>query len=165
MKIIIVDLETTGLDPKKHEIIEVGAVVFDAHTFVVERELDFKIRPTHIETADPVALKINGYSEEKWQDAVTLDYAIATLMDAGKDAIFCSFPLSFDYEFIRETGVPERFSRYKLDLFSLVFAAFREILSLKKTCEKLGIEPEPAEHRAINGARKGYEVFTKLWGA
>ena len=77
-RLAFIDTEMTGFDPDVHELIEVGVVLVDQDwtlgepVFTIVEEIEFKIKPSHIETADPVSLKINKYNEEEWQDAVTL---------------------------------------------------------------------------------------------
>ena len=54
-KLVFVDVETTGLDETRHEIIEI-AVIRGSQTY------HRKVQPQHIETASPRALEINGFS-------------------------------------------------------------------------------------------------------
>jgi oligoribonuclease len=63
MKLVIVDLETTGLDPLYHQILEIGVVLFDTET---AQEMDVRdmpsltIRLKHDELrGQPVALAMN----------------------------------------------------------------------------------------------------------
>jgi DNA polymerase III alpha subunit (gram-positive type) len=67
MKLVFLDTETTGLDHTKHEIIEIAVVVME--NGVRTKQIECKIKPQRIETAEPKALEINGYSEELWKDA------------------------------------------------------------------------------------------------
>ena len=57
-----IDVETTGFDPETQEIIELGVVIArptgdDAMDYEIVDEIDLKIKPEHIETADPQALR------------------------------------------------------------------------------------------------------------
>ena len=36
MELVFVDVETTGLDPERHELIELGAVRVDPHSLEIE---------------------------------------------------------------------------------------------------------------------------------
>ena len=47
-----IDIETTGLNLLKHEIIEIGCVLTTPELKVIE-EFELKIKPEHIENADP----------------------------------------------------------------------------------------------------------------
>ncbi|MDO8660072.1 MAG: exonuclease domain-containing protein, partial [Candidatus Parcubacteria bacterium] len=75
---IFIDIETTGLVVTKHEIVEIGCVVTNPDLEIVE-EFSLKIKPEHIENADPVALKINHYNEVDWEKAMTLNKSIEIL--------------------------------------------------------------------------------------
>lgn len=162
MKICIVDLETTGLDPKKHEIIEFGAYIFYTDGYKIPDTYTFKIKPRHIENADPAALQINGYNEEEWKDAISLEEFKTWVKGKLPGFTFCSFPLLFDYGFMEAAGLGDVFDRYKLDLFTMAWMKTGKIEKLKDYCRLLGIQPEPNTHRAINGARCAYELFKKI---
>lgn len=95
MNYAIIDVETTGLDPLRHEIIEV-AIVTKTESYHV------KILPENIERADKKALEINGYNPKDWFGAVTQkDAAIATSRLLNGKIIIGHNP-SFDMSFIRE---------------------------------------------------------------
>ena len=64
MKLAFLDTETTGLDNKRHEIIELALIIIEDGERIYEKS--FKIKPQHIERASPVALQINGYDEAIW---------------------------------------------------------------------------------------------------
>jgi DNA polymerase III epsilon subunit-like protein len=167
--IAMTDLETTGDVFSVHEIIEIGLVVFDQKTFAIIDTLNVKIKPQHIEKAVPAALERNGYKEADWKEAVTLTGAIKMYNEKTKGVIFASFNVSFDWGFMNEafriTGIDNQMDYHRLDVLSL---AWERVLktenswSLKRTCEILGIPPEPDIHTALNGARTAYEVFRKL---
>ncbi|MCE9517381.1 3'-5' exonuclease, partial [Candidatus Nomurabacteria bacterium] len=67
--IAMTDLETSGAVFGEHEILEIGLVLFDQHTFEIIDTLNIKIKPEHIENAVPAALERNGYKAENWTDA------------------------------------------------------------------------------------------------
>jgi len=95
MKYAIIDIETTGLDPYKHEIIEIAIITED-------ESYHAKVIPTNIEYASPKALEINGYNEKDWFGAVPArDVAVraSRLLD-GK--IIIGHNPSFDMGFLRE---------------------------------------------------------------
>jgi DNA polymerase-3 subunit epsilon len=172
--IALTDIETTGLDVSRHEIIEIGLVVFDQETFAVLKELNLKIRPEHIETADPETVVWKGwpYKEDEWKDAISLKDAITQYIEATKDSIFCSHnPAGVDWPFInnacKKTGLSHTMDYHVLDIFSLAWAKLRyteklEKYNLKSLAEYFNIPPEPLPHRAINGARCAFAVYKKL---
>lgn len=167
-----IDVETTGLSRDTHEIIELGLVLArmkDGALEVVD-ELDIKIQPKHIETAEPQALRVNGYNEADWLFATSLEEAIKVFAEKTKGAIFVAHNLTFDYGFIEKafekTGTPNEMHYHKLDTISLAFGILHTNddigkLSLRVLCEKYGIENKKA-HSAFADAYALYEVFRKL---
>ena len=168
--IAITDIETTGLNPKLHEILEIGLLVIDQQSFQVIDTLNFKIKPEHIEAASQESLAVNGYKESDWKDAITLNEAMRVYSDKTKKAIFCSHNVTFDWSFINEafsqTGVANQMDYHRLDLLTIAWTALANksvrFFNLNRLASYLGIPEEPTPHRAINGARTAYEVFKKL---
>src|SRR5690348_7618922 len=62
MKILGFDTETTGLDPQKDEIVEVGAVLFDADIMEVVRVTGYLVKPKRPIPSE--ASKVNGITNE-----------------------------------------------------------------------------------------------------
>lgn len=168
MKIAIIDLETTGLLPDKHEIIEIGCALFDLGSASDPDTFEVKIHPMRIKDADPTALRINGYNKEEWAEAFTLRNALLLLNEFIGEAYFMSYNATFDWPFLvkayQETGLRDPFHYYRLDILTLAWAALPPgaFLSLKKVCEHFEIPPEPQVHRALNGALAAHKVFRKL---
>src|SRR5258708_781182 len=84
--IAFTDLETTGLSVIKHEIIEIGAVITNSDLEVID-EVDLKVHPRHIETAQARALEINGYTPDKWVGAICLREALQEYSDKTTNAV------------------------------------------------------------------------------
>ena len=168
-KIAFVDLETTGLDPFKHEIIEIGVVIYDAGTGTLT-EFGKKIRPMNIEAADPKALEINGYSEEEWKKALPLKAVLQELASRCDGAYFMAYNATFDWSFLEvayeKARMTNPFHYHRLCIMSMAWAKIPkskvEGYSLKTVCAYLGITPEPKMHRAVNGATKAMEVYMAL---
>ncbi len=167
-----IDIETTGLDYEKGEIIELGVVLtrMKEGSLEVIGELDLKIAPKHIETADAQALRINGYNEADWIFAVSIEEALKAFVEKTEGAIFVAHNITFDYGFIeanlRRYGIESRMHYHKLDTLALAFGILHTNddigkLSLRALCEKYGIENKKA-HSAFADAYATYEVFKKL---
>ncbi len=170
--IAFVDIETTGLDRDNHEIIELAVVIAKMKDgeLVVSDQLDLKIQPNHIETAEEQALRINGYNPADWLFAVSLEEAIREFAKKTDGAVFAAHNVTFDYGFIekafKKTNIENKMHYHKLDTISLAFGILHTNddigkLSLRALCEKYGIENKKA-HSAFADAYALYEVFKKL---
>lgn len=170
-----VDIETTGFDKDKHEIIELGLVLVkqlgdSGKEFEVIGEYEYKIKPEHIETADPQSLKVNGYDEGQWIFASSLADVMKVFAEKTRDAIFVAHNLTFDYGFIEEafkkTGVVNEMFYPKIDTISLAYAKLHsnpkvEKFRLQKLCEHFGIENAKA-HTALADSIALFEVYKRL---
>ncbi len=170
MKIAITDVETSGLDATKNEIVEIGLVVFDDQTFEILDTLDIKVKPEHPENFDEIAKKVNGYNEADWKDAVSLEEAMKIYLQKTEGCMFCAHNMIFDFAFIfeafKKTGMQNKFDKHMIDMFTLAWSKIphnkMQKWSLKTICEYLEIPPEPDVHRGINGAMREFEVYKKL---
>lgn len=173
-KLVFIDTETTGLDPDKHEIIELGVIIaeYDPETkALIEKEIiDLKIRPEHIETAEAVALRINGYNEADWIFAVDLKSAMQKLQKASEGGIMIAHNMSFDYLFLehsfRKAGVENKMHYHKIDTISVAFAKLGGVEDIGKysmyaLCDRFGIKNQKA-HSAYSDTRALFELFQKL---
>lgn len=168
-----IDIETTGLDVGKHEIIEIGCLIAREKgdgTFEVKEEFEMKVQPQHIETAEPEALSVNGYNEAEWMFGVTLEQAMKNLSDKTKDAVMVAHNVGFDYSFLAkafsETSVPNQMFYANLDTLSFAVAKLGnnpavKRYSLRALCEYFGIKNERA-HTALADVRAMFEVYKKL---
>lgn len=164
------DVETTGLDFRVHEIVEIGLVVVSPDTLDVVKTFEAKVKPERIETASKKALEINGYNEADWVSALSLKAAMKLYAEISKDAVFCAHNVTFDWGFIDEafkkTGVKDLMDYHRKDLFTIAHEKLMnsglEKFNLIELCSFLGIDPEPPVHRAINGTMKALEVYRKL---
>lgn len=171
--IAITDIETTGFDADQHEIIEIGLVVVDQKTLKEIDSLNIKVRPEHLDKADPRVVTWEGwpYNEAEWQDAVSLEDALKLYAAKTENAIFCSHNITLDWSFItagfKKTGLTHTMDYHSIDLFTLAWGKLRNTTTLdrynlKYLAEHFGLKPEPMPHRAINGARTAYHIYKKL---
>lgn len=168
--IALIDLETTGLSPARHEIIELACLILDPETLDVVTSYNTKIMPLAPEAGDAEAYAVNGYSEVAWIGALPLSEAITTLADMTKDCTLMSYNVSFDYGFLheafRKTSIEDTMDYHRLDLFTLAWSKLpHDIVTswrLKKVAEHLGVLPEPEIHSAFGGVWCAYKVLKEL---
>ncbi len=164
-----IDTETTGPEPH-HELTEIAVVKVSSYNFSVLDEWEAKIKPRHIELADPEALKISHYSEEDWAEAMDLESALKIFLEKTDKTILVGHNLLFDWFYINkslaEYGLQPTFYYKGLDTFSLGWQKVRHLpdiqhLSLSEMARHFGIVQEKA-HSALNDAQTTYKVFLKL---
>jgi DNA polymerase III subunit epsilon len=83
-----IDLELTGLDPRRHEIVALGAVPVDEGRVVLGGARYTLVRPTHAPKHD--AVLIHKLRLADLLDAPPIDYAVDLLLEtlAGRLAVF-----------------------------------------------------------------------------
>ena len=164
-----IDIETTGLDVGKHEIIEIGVVLTTERLETIE-EFELKIKPEHIENADPISMKINHFDVTHWEQAHSLTEAMKILSEKVKDCIMVGHNVAFDSGFLEHafsvTGVGNSMHYHKLDTVSVAWAKLHrepdlEHFSLRELCLRFDIKNEDA-HTGLGDARATYLLYKKL---
>jgi len=161
-----IDVETTGLDPQDHDIIEFAGIREDTG-----RTLHMKIWPERPENAHPQALEVTGYSIDAWEEAgaVSMADAIPQIATFLHDTILGGQNVSFDENFIKAAiktyEVETRIGYHKLDTVTLALVHLRPLgirsVSLHTVCQVLGISNR-GEHTAMADVRRARAVYRSL---
>ena len=93
---VVFDLETTGLSPKKAEIIEIGAVRV-ANGRVIEK---FQTYVKPYGPIPPMITELTGITEKMTENAPRIDNALPKFISFIKDDILYAHNSSFDCRFI-----------------------------------------------------------------
>ena len=169
-KLLFIDLETTGLDFNRHEIIEVGCLLVDGKSLKVIDEYHARVKPEHIETADKEGLKVSGYSKRKWKDALPLKEVLKEVVKFAPKAMVAGWKVDFDWWFLdtnlKKLGVKHQFDYHLVDVISIAYIHLRsqkrpKKLNLRSVARSLGIRVDE-QHSAMTDIRATYEVFKKL---
>lgn len=173
-----IDLEMTGLDITVNEITEIG-LVLARHTpsedgilaIKKQSEHQWKVAPKNLEVADPVSLQMTGYSDEKWENAHSLETALTELAELTPEATMVGHNVAFDFAFLerafRETGIENPMHYHKLDTISIAYGKLAQSepdlvkFSLRELCEYFKIKNQNA-HTALSDARATFELYEKL---
>jgi DNA polymerase III epsilon subunit-like protein len=176
---LIVDTETTGLDPKKHSIVSIGAVDFfhPENTFYVE------CKPWHGAEYQTEALAINGFTKEELEDPKrkTLYEAMNEFIawtNKAEDKTLGGHNFASDIAFLRSAvdvyNINWSPGRRVVDTHSLCYSHHlkrgispplkdgRTDLSFDKVLVYVGLPEEPKPHNALTGAKMAAEVFSRL---
>ncbi|PIS12243.1 3'-5' exonuclease [candidate division WWE3 bacterium CG09_land_8_20_14_0_10_47_33] len=168
--LLFIDLETTGLDPTRHEIIEIGAILVSGKTLKIEKEYQTRVKPEHPETADKKALKLSGLSPTSWKKAKPLIQVLKELNKLAPGAMLVGHNITFDWTFLeiayRNAGISWTFDYHRLDVLSIAYAyALNDPkikrLRLQALAEHFSIKGGK-KHRALGDARTAYKIFLKL---
>lgn len=164
------DTETTGLNPHRHEVLEVAFIRENADGTI--RRWECKIKPQEIHLADPKALEVNGYlvSENLWSIAPTFGEVSGTIREFVEDCILIGQNTRFDVAFLQSmfdrwyTEVDMHY--HLLDVSTLAYAelgALADKLSLTRMREIFEI-PKDQYHSAMKDTedvREVYQILTR----
>ena len=155
--IVAIDLETTGLDPEKDTIIEIGAIRFTEHR--VEDEFSTLVNPRR--TIQPFITQLTGISNEMVSHAPELRPTLAELAVFVDNSIVIGHNVNFDLSFLRKHGILEE--NPSIDTYDLASVLLPTSTRYNLTF-LAGFLAIPIEdmHRALNDARVTMHVYQKL---
>jgi DNA polymerase III subunit epsilon len=168
--LVFIDLELTGLDLSTHEILEIGAVVTSQSSLEILSEHSIKVRPDRIDDADPRALEIIEYSDEKWIGAVPLPAALNEFNKISHDGMLAGWNIPFDWSFLSRDfdalQIKPDFDYHFIDVLPISYLTFRnqkdpQTLALRTVARMLGISV-PEVHGALADARASFEIYKAL---
>lgn len=155
---VVIDTETTGLDPDYCELIEAAAVR-------VVDDIEVERFQTLIKPNDPIPdfiTELTGITNEMVNDAPTPDIAIPELINFIGDSIIVAHNAHFDINFLydySEQYIARPFSNDFICTMRISRRVFPEMSNhkLKTLCKNiLGIVPP---HRALGDALAAWEIF------
>ncbi len=181
--IAFTDVETTGLKPGYHEMVDAGIVLATLEGDNVD-EFFRRIMPEHPGRASSGAVACNGFSVDRWRSfgAISPEQAVENIVRfydetiRGKNVLFCAYNESFDYAFLDHLfrGTDHEFRDlhdYTLDLPSIAWGMGVSCLHGNKLVEHLGVRQEPQaadegtdpwEHTGLTGARLNLRIYRAL---
>ena len=156
--IVSLDLETTGLDPHKDAIIEIGAVRFTGNR--TDDEFTTLINPgRHI---PEFITGLTGINDEMVRQAPLIRDVIDELVEFIGDSPILGHNIQFDLSFLRKFKLfelNETIDTYDLASVMMPSASRYNLGALGR---QIGI-PLPASHRGLDDARLTAAVFQKLF--
>jgi DNA polymerase III epsilon subunit-like protein len=178
--IFIADTETTGLDNRLHDIIEISIL-----NFKTEEQKTWFLQPLNIASADPGALKVNGHKLEDLKlqtkfgkDTYRKPNEVLVeienwIMDSNvptQNIVLCGQNVKFDLDFLEQLWIKCEskdsfpFGRRFLDTSQIEFMmdtcknSYSEAYSLNAICKKYNVKNQNA-HSSESDVKATFEVF------
>jgi DNA polymerase III alpha subunit (gram-positive type) len=172
------DVETTGLVPGYHEMIDLGLVLTDLEGRVLD-SVFFRVLPRHPERLSEGARRVNAFDVETWRahGALAPEAAVDSLVRfhrraaAGRNVLLVAFNSQFDAAFLdhlfRARGSTWRqlYHYFVLDIPSMAWALGYRDLTNSALAARLGVADEPRvaeEHTGITGAMLNVRIYQAL---
>jgi DNA polymerase III epsilon subunit-like protein len=181
LRYVFLDTETTGLDPRRHEVWDLALIVRDPDG--LDLEMQNYVDVEHLDRADPAALAVGRFWEQhpdpmrsdllrgkasparpRWEVAEHLHYLL-------RDAVLIGFNPSFDAAFLsamlRAEHLPEQPWKYRtVDVTTMLGGALGQPppWSTNELLTKYDITVPPGHrHTAIGDARAARDLFDAWW--
>ena len=158
---VVFDLETTGLEANKEEIIEIGACK------VVDGRID-EVFSTFVKPSKAIPKEITeltGINDEMVKDAPTINYVLPDFFKFCYGSSLVAHNIAFDISFIHAISkkLSYNFNHANIDTIELAKKYLPGLKNYKlgTVVEKLNISLENA-HRAVHDATATAKVFIKL---
>jgi DNA polymerase-3 subunit epsilon/ATP-dependent DNA helicase DinG len=156
--IVALDIETTGLDPRKDAILEIGAVRFNSKR--IEDEWSSLINPGR--KIPPFITQLTGITDHMVLEAPPIQKLVPELQSFVGDLPILGHNVGFDLSFLRNYGLfrtNETLDTYEIASVLLPSAGRYNLGILGQL---LNI-PLPASHRALDDARVTCAVYRSLY--
>lgn len=161
MKFAIVDIETTGDNPKNIKVIEIAIVIHDGEKIV--EEFETFVNPD--EKINPFVARLTGISDNDLANAPKFFEVAKKIIELTRDTVFVAHNVSFDYGVLR-TEYKRLGYDFRMDHMDTVQTA--KILfpgyssyGLKNITKELGIKLQ-GHHRAMVDAKATSDLFEML---
>jgi DNA polymerase III epsilon subunit family exonuclease len=155
------DLETTGKDPRRDEIIEIGAVRISGG--VAGEEFSALVKPSR--SLPRLITEITGISDRDLENAPPLEEVLPKFLDFIGEDTLVAHNIEFDYAFLKRAARRILKRRLANETFCTLVAARARMPGqshrLGAVAESLGIELKDW-HRATADARAAAEIFLRF---
>ena len=159
---VTLDLETTGLEPKRDRIIEIGAVkvsdgvVIDEYTTLIDPQMEIPER----------IYQLTGISNDMVKGKPLIGEALGAFLEFCGDLPLLGHNILFDYSFVKHQAVNcgFKFEKEAVDTLKIARAVLPDLpsRSLQNLRQYFEISQGDA-HRALEDARTTYHLYERLF--
>ena len=159
----VFDIETTGLDPKYDEIIEIGALKIRNNKII--DQFSFLIKPTS--PIDEFIAELTGITNEMVSDAPNIKEILPKFLEFIGDDILIGHNINFDINFVYDNLINNNYKKGLSNDFIDTLRLGRGILKelkhhrLKDLAEYYEIDTD-GSHRSLKDCEITNEVFKEL---
>ncbi len=157
-ELVAIDLETTGFDPIKDAIIEIGAVRMQEG--VIVETFSTLINPGR--PIPPHITHLTGIQADDVVDKPGIEGALPALSHFVGSAIVVGHNIGFDLDFLKTHGLLQKNSRVDTYELASVLLPRAPRYSLASLTSQMGIVLENA-HRALGDAHAAALLYWELW--
>ena len=156
--LVALDLETTGLDPRKDAIIEIGAVRFSGQR--EEAEFHSMINPGR--PKPPEITHLTGINNEMVRNAPPLMAVLQQFVDFVGESPVIGHNIQFDLGFLLQANILQYVQAIDTFEMASVLMPLASRYNLGGLCQQLGI-PLFNAHRALDDAKMTKNLFLRLY--
>jgi DNA polymerase III alpha subunit (gram-positive type) len=173
-----IDVETTGLVPGFHEMIDIGVVMTDVDGRILD-SLFLRVQPLAPERTSEGARRVNDFDADRWRalgalsprQAVDSLVAFHRRVAGDRPTLMVAFNSWFDAAFLdhlfRTDGRSwrELYHYFVLDIPSMAWSMGYRELTGSALAERLGVPDEPhvaADHTGVTGAMLNVRIYRAL---
>jgi DNA polymerase-3 subunit alpha (Gram-positive type) len=176
--LLVIDLEATGLDSTKHEIIQIGAVLLDKKTLKEKDYFSTYIKPKKWKNKSAPAMKVNKIAWEMLKSAPSLKLGLIKMEKHfhSNEVIIANYGSTFDIEFLKKgfRDIKRKYP-YEYHVFNIwplcyTYAAKHKLLKNTKRFTKFRLEdlahhfklPFKNHHDALADARIEGQILQNI---
>jgi DNA polymerase III epsilon subunit-like protein len=176
--LLMIDVEATGVDYEKHELIELAAVLIDKKTLKEKKFFSSFIKPKHWRRRDPEAMVVNKISWDSLQSAPSLKSVLQKFEKTfGTNVILSTYGTILDTAMLRlaykQSQMTYKFDYHVFDIWPLcyVYMARKKLLTNRKRFSGFSLDDlakhfklhiPDNRHTALADCRLQAEVLRKL---
>lgn len=158
---VVLDLETTGLNPKYDRILEIGALKIEEEEIVgtfqklinPQMQIPYRVQ------------ELTGITQVMAEEGEDMDTSVKEFLDFCGDCPLLGHNVIFDYSFVKFKAVNMgyQFEKMAVDTLKIARTALPGLPSRRLTslCEHYQIDQEQA-HRALDDATNTWKLYQRL---